>query len=371
MATILSQIEKFKEMVSLCSSSFRLTTCADNIAEIAQQYHNVTSVYSIKLFIESARTSANKGTRDSVVYAQWFLDNFNYVRELKSNFKSRIYQPLLQRYNNHNINPSNENRKTLHMIVEKAAQLMKRLDRLMDVEGEIDPSLLTIDSENLNRKGIPTQQQSLIKLVPNALMLLDELAMLATDWQAAEAKERAEHGIQAVEVHHDKQILIRELSRLTNDIDSDEKELEMESEELHSLLEREERSNRIKGENHSLEVKMNDLQDKLSEVKLQMTDTKELIQTASNNSKFRAQLQHDLAAQKKQAAELELKMKVLRYQMDIVIEDLCVELEIKPSIIRLTNCVQDHCMKLENSLELKMREKERIVQALRPISHEK
>lgn len=345
--------------------SFNLEACTDNISEISTRHCSVSTVHSIKQFIEGSRAVRDRRTRDLVVYAQWFLDTSDYIRELKSNFLSRIYQPILSSQQKRHTFSDVSKSERLSVIAENTSQLLLQLGMLFDWNENSAISEPTVDRV-LDRKGISGQERSIIRLIPSSLRVLSELAALASDWLAvtSESRERTV----TMGSHLDGKELRRELSRLTREIDNGERELELESEELHTLLEREERSNKINGENHTLEIKMNGYRDKLTEVRLQMKDTQELIDTTGNNSGFRNQLLNDLNAQRRQVVELEMKMKVLRYQMDIVVEDLCVELEIKPSLIRLTNSVQDKCMKLESSLEVKRLEKNRLEQTLRPIT---
>lgn len=364
--TEVQQIDAFKEKVKICAQDYSVTSSADKLYQILAIDPQANCILGLRSFLDHVKSTSK--TRDLLLYAKWYLDSIDYLRELRTNFKTRIYVHLDQKSGSKKRKRSPFKGATSQQLNNVSDQLMKimtRLNLLLDKEGAINVKLFSIESGNTSLSTHPMNVQALARLIPDALYKLKLSAQLATDWLTVEATRRMENQNKAVMARQPKVTLIDQLSQIDEEIKAEEIEFDHASEELQCLLEREERVSAISSESHALDIKLNSLLDKQSITEHEISSIKTLLGTADSNLEFKEKLQQDMRSRQTIHRELEHRIKVLEFQKGITIEDLCIELEIKPSWIRSANNLQDRCISLESSLEAKKLERQKLELALK------
>lgn len=331
-----------------------------------------------------------------VMYCRWYLDNLCYLKELKSQFDKRVYLPLEQnmcdsttaRRKQSVDRKSSEDCESilefkhscpdirdlydysdLTNIVGRLGYLRDRLNHLLEDEGEIDADLFSVNSV-LNHKD-DNSDDRFLRLVPDILVKLQKAATLAQQWLDIAATKDFDEGTRLTKLERVKTILGDRLANIDDEIQAKQKELSVESSDLKELRKREERSSNISNQNQSLETKINRSLEKIDRTSRQISDIEDLITTAAGNKQFNHQLTQELKKKKKEQNELNRKLRILEFEREIAAEDLCLELEIKPELIRQTSSLQDKCEHLESILETMRLEKERLVLALKPVIDDK
>ena len=327
-----------------------------------------------------------------VMYCRWYLDNLNYLKELKTQFDNRIYLPLTRNMTttdsdteNAKDNKSGQEKNKpileyrhscpditdlydytdLRNIVGRLGYLRDRLSHLLEDEGEIDVDLFSVNSalDDTDNKA----DQRFLRLVPDILVKLNNAATLAQQWLDIAATKEFDAGTRLTKLERVKTILGDRLANINNEIQSKQKELSVEAGDLKELRKREERSNSISSQHQSLEIKVNRSLEKIDRAVKQISDIEDLITTAAGNKQFTSQLNQELKKKRRELNELNQNLKILEFEREITTEDLCLELEIKPELIRLTTNLQEKCQNLESILEAMRLEKERLELALKPV----
>lgn len=368
MSTLVQEIDAFKERIRLCAQDYSTVSSAEKLERILSIDPQANCVLGLRAFIGHVKPTSK--TKELVLYIKWYLDSVTYIKELQENFKTRILRLLEQSSGSKRKKspPGDTNSKHLQTVADQLKKMMHRLSLLLDKEGPINMKLFSLESEDNSISGYPVHVQALSRLVPDSLHKLKFSAQLATDWLTVEAEKRMESQSKAVIASQPKVTLINQLSQIQYEIKVVEDEFEHVSEELQCLLEREERANAISSENQALEIKLSGLLDKRIDAEHELDDIKALLKTVGSNQAFREKLMQDMRAKRMRYYELESRIRILEYQRAITVEDLCVELEVKPSWIRSTNNLQDKCISLESSLEAKRLERQKLELALKPIS---
>ena len=345
--------------------------------------------YLLLLFSE---TGSEGHLEKHVMYCRWYLDNLNYLKELKTQFDNRVYLPLTRNMTTTDSDTENvkdyksgqektkpilEYRHScpditdlydytdLRNIVGRLDYLRDRLSHLLEDEGEIDVDLFSVNSafdENDNKAD-----QRFLRLVPDILVKLNNAATLAQQWLDIAATKEFDAGTRLTKLERVKTILGDRLANINNEIQSKQKELSVEAGDLKELRKREERSNSISSQHQSLEIKVNRSLEKIDRAVKQISDIEDLITTAAGNKQFTSQLNQELKKKRRELNELNQNLKILEFEREITTEDLCLELEIKPELIRLTTNLQEKCQNLESILEAMRLEKERLELALKPV----
>lgn len=325
------------------------------------------------------------------MYATWFLENLAYLKDLKLQFEERIYVPLSQLF--HRESPLGPRQMStlssdswsvllykdeipeiselysnvdMENVVRRLKYLKNRLDHLLEDEGEIDPALFSVTSARA-LEGLKLPNNAFIRLMPDIQQKLATAGILAEKWLEIVTSRDVDGDTLVSKLERVKTILSDRLDNLNLEIKKTSDELSIESDELQDLLVREDRSDIISSKCQTLETKVGKLNDKISQNARQISDIKELVHTAVGNKQFMGQLTGDLKKKERLQDEMMQNVKILTYEQHLVTEDLCVELEIKPSLIRITNSLQDKCEELESSLEAKEVERHQLEMALRPI----
>lgn len=328
------------------------------------------------------------------MYATWFLENLAYLKDLKDQFEERIYLPLTQIFHGNNTIGQRQlstlsgdswsallykdeipeiaelyNNGDIQNVVSRLKYLKNRLDHLLEDDSEIDPALFSVTSARA-LDGLKLPNNAFIRLMPDIQQKMATAAILAERWLDIVTSKDSSGSTFISKLERVKTMLGDRLAQLNNEIQRTSKELSVESDDLQELLDREERSEIISTKCQSLETKVMTLKEKISQNSRQISDIKELVNTAGGNKQFMGQLTTDLKKKERLQSEMTQKAKLLEFECSLTTEDLCLELEIKPSLIRITNNLQDRCEELETALEAKQVEKHQIEMALRPAKND-
>ncbi|XP_067931194.1 myosin-13-like [Watersipora subatra] len=390
------QLQQFQEKVQICSESFAVHELVDTLQAISQKTHKVIqSRYNLQAFVD--RIEGDKENADGaimekeVMYARWFLDNMGYLRDLNKQFTEKIYTPLTQLFNGENAITQRSTpawtkpswsillyQKKIPEITElyndvdmenvfiRLRYVKSRVDHLLEDEGEIDPALFSLASQKvLEGKNLPNH--SFIRLMPDVQHKLTTAGSLAERWLEIITSQDVNGRTMISKLERVKTMLGNQLDSLNHEIKTTANKLSSESDDLQDLLAHEDRATLISNKCQSLELRLSTLKKKISQNTHQIEDIEELLETSPANKQFVANLLSDLHKKRKFHDDLTRQTKIVQFELSIVREDLCVELELKPSVIRITNSVQENCEQLETSLEDKKVEKYQLEMALKPV----
>ena len=325
-----------------------------------------------------------------IMYATWFLENLAYLKDLKIQFDDRIYLPLTQLFNGESAILQRQlsslssdswsvllykdempeiadlyKNSELENVITRLRYLKNRLDYLLDDEGEIDPALFSVTSAQVV-DGLTLPNNAFIRLMPDIQQKMTTAAILAERWLEIILTKDRDGSTMVSKLERVKTMLGDRLATLNNEIVRETDELTSESDELQDILAREDRSTIISNLVHSLEAKVNKINEKIFQNANQINDIKDLLRTAAGNEQFKSNLMSDLKKKEKLHRELERAAKILQFEQTLTTEDLCIELEMKPSLIRISGSVQDKCEQLESSLEAKKNERYQLEMVLKP-----
>ncbi|KAF6023793.1 hypothetical protein EB796_017895 [Bugula neritina] len=316
------------------------------------------------------------------MYSRWFIENLQYLKSLKLQFDKAIYEPLQEKHKSifgalvessiMELKEDIEEIKELYSetnkdnVISRLKYLHERLEYLLEDEGEVDPIFFSLTSAQSLERNCQANG-SFVRLVPDILKKMNKAGLLAEQWLHVLAVESASGEQRLGKLERVKTLLSDRLTNVNGEIGKIEKELDSESGELQNLLEREDRSVLIADRAKSLEQKLNKLHERVLQTYHQITDIRDLVKTAGGNDKFTTKLMADLKKKQKLHDEMSGKLKVAKYEKKLVEEDLSLELEIKPNLIRLTNGLQEKCEQLEVALDLLYKEREKIERAIKPV----
>ena len=145
---------------------------------------------------------------------------------------------------------------------------------------------------------------------------------------------------------------IQVLDEIINEIKS---MMDMESEGLHRLLKREERASDINSQIFEMEDNIALKEDELKRMKLEQQNLKTKLRKSGRNET--EHLEKELKDKQLQLDNLLRDIQAHKYCRNVLESDLSLEMQIKPSIIRFTNSVQEKCETLETELSKHRRER--------------
>ena len=263
----------------------------------------------------------------------------------------------------------------IEKLAHRLSHLKERLSYLLDFDGKIDSAMLSQDSEravfHLKIKDQPIE--NLIRIVPDILIKFQKAAWLAFKWlekddqKTKDVNEKLDK-LTALEAQMNKR-----LHCLSNEIQLKERELELQTDNLNKLLEREERTTNLSQTAFDLEKKKTTLTEQFNKLNNERKELSEKLTDAAktNDKNTYRRLRPLYERNKLQRFALERQLATLSYHMNLADDDMQVELEIKPSVINSTNEVQDRCEELEQRIEKARKEQKVIQAALIPIVEDK
>ncbi|XP_067934080.1 chromosome partition protein Smc-like [Watersipora subatra] len=346
------------------------------------------SVYALKQYIQNLPVDADNSP--PAIYVRWYIANMAYLKSLKINFDERIYAALVTYYQKERarietLPNSKENTILSEFRAPSAASVLKfkddlpevsdlydfadvenissrlkyirqRWQLLMEDEIEITPTLFSCDSLQRVPEGCPKEIDSLLRLVPDLLVKCEKAGSLALLWLQCASSKAIDIQSKYSKLERVKSVLTEKLSGLSEEIEQEEIELEAKSTDLETLTSREERANEIMAKSRQIDYNIKQLEEK---IRKHLFRNGSLIADTSPN--------HELSADQLEVLRLEKEKELLIFEKGLLEEDLAVELEVKPNIIRFTEQIQEHCEILEQDIDNKRHEKQEVESALIPV----
>lgn len=257
----------------------------------------------------------------------------------------------------------------------RLSSLKEQLDYLIDNENIINPDLFSQDSEKpvYHLKVRNSRTYSLMRLIPDILVKFEKAAWIARHWLELDDLKTKDINEKLDKLASLETRLSTRLTMLSKNIQNHERELEKESNELHRLLKREERSSDLQMSLQNYEENLKSLEtqlEKLNKEKKELISKLEETQKSMKRSEMR-KLKTLYQKNRLQRFAIERQIGNIKFHIDLYERDLDVEMDVKKSMVLFTNDVQDHCEELEKLLERQKKEKRTIQAALIPIAKDK
>ena len=152
--------------------------------------------------------------------------------------------------------------------------------------------------------------------------------------------------------------LTTRIQELDGIIEDTQREIDNESEGLHKLVKREERASDINSKLFEMDDSIGQKEDELHNTEMELAAmTSQLQNTDENDYGERKRLDTELERSKMQVDNIKRDIEAKKYCKRLLEGDLQVEMQIKPSMIRFTNTVQEKCETLETNLSKHRRER--------------
>ncbi|KAF6025454.1 hypothetical protein EB796_016230 [Bugula neritina] len=358
----------------------------------------LTSLYQLKKFVKVSDSSL-----PTTVYINWFIDNMEYLKELKTNYDQRIYLPLAKlhqhtKMRSEKVNDNNETEKSeekepritsassvlrfkndlpdvkdlydfteVDNIASRIACLRQHWQLLLEDENEINPTLFSLKSELQLSPQCPKELTNILRLVPDILLKCSTAAALSQLWLVSANSKTFDLETKHNKLLRVKSVLTEKLSGLSEQIKSEEQELQAESTDLELLADREERPNELMSKSHQLDYTIRQLKSKVHFLQVETKKLKENIENVQTSSEKRKEVLKLIHANELQVLKLHQDIQVHVYEKSLLVEDLSIELEVKPCMIRYADQVQSKCEKLEQVIDSKRTEKQKVESALVPV----
>lgn len=402
--TMRAQITTFREKAKLCQASYSGPLAEKMITLLkGKDGKHIDTVYAMRQYIK--HLSSKSQNDPPAVYAVWYLNNLQYLKELKKNFDERIYTPLSKLYQTQQTSGglgSNSGTKLslrdstqssirapsaasvlkfkddlpevkdlydfteIDNISSRLTYLRQRWQHLLEDEREITTALFSYNSMAQLTPRCPKEIVTLLRLVPDILLKCNNAAALALQWLDCASTKTTDLHTKCNKLERVKSVLTERLTGLSDEIRSEERELEYESSDLEMLADREERANEIMSKTHQIDTKLQQIQTEIHSLTLQC-DELEIKQAEAVNSATQQNVRQDKQRLELKIQKLHQEIDLNLYQRDLLKEDLAIELEVKPCMIRYTDHVQEKCETLEQTIDKKRSEKHRVESALIPV----
>ncbi|XP_077864616.1 uncharacterized protein LOC100377020 [Saccoglossus kowalevskii] len=400
--------------------------------EVSYQNKFINSLSQLRKLVEwitSRYKNSKKRDRDGkdfemIRYFEWFFGYIQYLRELYQEFHNRIYEPLFDYFyddeddvrdddDDGKVTPGNGSRdsgignetgrldsaflqpsvtkvlvelsrefsdidfkldnKDLHNTARKLYELIKHWRQLIENDSDIDPKLYGKESleEVAEYTNIGNFRQFL-RLIPDVLLKTKKAVSLAEHWMEIDEKKLKEIDTQLGMVEEIQTRMELRVIEVLRKIQQHEGEFNVKSDELQMLLMREDRSNELNVKLSFIQGDINILQkrlDKACDEGREIIDKiEELKRTKQEDSDEYGDYTNRYDDNKRYTFELVKSIEMEEYKYRLVEEDMFVELEVKPSMVRYTNQVEEDCERIEKWLEDEKRQKRKLEHALKPLS---
>lgn len=403
------QIELFSDKVKLCQSSYSAQLAESMLSQITDRDgKHIDTVYRLRQYVKSLSAVETRQSQPAV-FAVWYLNNLQYLKELKTNFDERIYITLTKLYQVQQTEEQSimgydggtqlslRSSGSDHMgmrapsaasvlrfkddlpevkdlydfteidnVSKRLSYLRQRWQLLLEDEDEISNTLFSYNSLPQLTPRCPKQMVNLLRLVPDILLKCGNAATLAHQWLQSAGTKAIDPQTKHDKLERVKSVLTERLTGLSNDIKTGEQELEHESGDLEMLTDREERANEIMSKTHEIDTRLQQMKAEISQLGSQCRQLLQQHAAATDTC------EENQIRQEKQ--RLELRIHKLRQEVDLHLyeknlmnEDLKLELEVKPCMIRLTDHIQEKCESLEQTIDKKRSEKHQVESALLPV----
>ena len=259
-------------------------------------------------------------------------------------------------------------------VADRLSFVKEQLDYLLDEEDEIDPEIYSEESGRLvEHLDMDFGTENFIRLVPDMLVKLKKSAWLARRWLELDDQRTKDVRDKVEKLSTIEEELSTRVEILQDDINKGERKLERETDELSRLMEKEGRCDTLTFKSYSIESQIQNLKDKLDKL-ISEKDTfaerlKSIVRSRDMDGFQRLKFQYE--SNKLQRFVTSRKLATLTYQKGLMADDLDVELLVRPSVIHVSNKLQDECEYLEQSLRVKREEVVNIKRALMPVQEDR
>ncbi|XP_078572462.1 uncharacterized protein LOC144859574 [Branchiostoma floridae x Branchiostoma japonicum] len=273
------------------------------------------------------------------------------------------FPDLLEPYNN----------KELRRVALQLTRLRRRWSTLLRKDTEIDEDILDGESfSEVNMFRDSTHFQPILRLVPDVFIKARRAAGLARRWLEIDGTTSRTLQTKLEQLEEIQAALERKLGYIIHDIKRKEEKLQRGSEQVQMLLKREDRSNELTFQLYGVNKTISSLHRRLRELQVEKDYVRKHLRKRLDKES------EEYHSYKLKYIQTRLHSKVVdrelfakQYQRTILEEDMHVELECKPSIIRFADKEQEKCERLEQELEKERKEKRKIEVALAPLKSER
>ena len=366
----------------MCQASYSTKLAERMLTQMAELDSSPSSLYQLRRFSILHQNEASQCVR----YAQWFLTNLEYLRELRRNFNQRIYEPLCCYYQQEErdaATPGSASSQRSHSVLElkhdfpevkdiydysdienimsRLSYITPRWQHLLEDEGKIEPLFFSVNSESVVSESCPATLRHIARLIPDVLVKCVTAGGLARRWVCVAGTKAIDSHTRLDKLERVRTEVSGRLDGLRRDIENEEGQLERATSDLETLIGREERCSAIMSAEYAATVRAQELQGQLQTAREELQALLEAREAADPGA---------VHAKQVEIIQLEKELALHSFSRAVLTEDLSVELEIKPSIIRFANQLQDNCERLEETLDNKRTERLRLESALVPITED-
>ena len=259
-------------------------------------------------------------------------------------------------------------------VAERLSFVKEQLDYLLDEEDEVDPEIYSEESSKMiEHLEMDFGTENFIRLVPDMLVKLKKAAWLARRWLELDDRRTKDVREKVEKLSTIEEELSTRVEMLQEDISKGEKKLERETDELSRLMEKEGRYDSLTFKSYSVENQIQNLKAKLEKLCVEK-DTfasrlKSIVRSRDMAGFQKLKFQYE--SNRLQRFVTSRKLATLTYQKDLMADDLDLELLVRPSVIHVSNKLQDECEYLEQALRVKREEVVNIKRALMPVQEDR
>ncbi|XP_078703851.1 uncharacterized protein LOC144928940 [Branchiostoma floridae x Branchiostoma belcheri] len=263
--------------------------------------------------------------------------------------------------------------KELRQVALQLTRLRRRWSSLFQKDVEIEEDMLDRESgAEVNLFRDSTHFQPVLRLVPDVFIKARKAAGLARRWLEIDGTTSRTLQTKLEQIEKIQAVLERKLGYVIHSIKRKEEKLQRGSEQVQMLLKREDRSNELTFQLYGVDKTINSLQRRLRELQVEKDYVrKHLRKRADKESEEYQTYRLKYIQTRLQSKVVDRELSTKQYQRTILEEDMHVELECKPSLIRFADKEQEKCEKLEQELERDRAEKRKIEVALVPLKSER
>ncbi|XP_070565418.1 golgin subfamily A member 6-like protein 26 [Ptychodera flava] len=369
--------------------------------------------------------------KELLAYFEWFFGYIDYLRELRKSFEYRIYNPLFDYFlddeadcrksdddddedlaGDGKVTPDNQSpdsglgnesmlenafkqpsvsqvlvqlsrefsdinfkldNKDLNKTAKELHTLVKKWRGIIDSDREIDAHNYSKESlEEVAPYSNIGHFRQFLRLVPDVLFKAGRALGLAEHWMDLDDQrmQQVDKQLQLVEEIQTR-LELRVIDVLSK-LQRHQVEFNLKSDELQMLLQREDRSNELNVKMTFIQADIDSLSDKLRDAYKTKDDIISELRNLKQAKKEHTEEYRDCTDKyddnERHIKNLESRVQLEEYKYRLVEEDMFVELEVKPSIVRYTNQVEDQCERLEQYLKEEKEQRRKLERALKPLS---
>jgi hypothetical protein len=338
-------------------------------------------------------------------YFNWFLNYLQYLRDLKNNFDQMIFYPMFhfqqsemtamdeesREDNEHLRETLYKSRAILSSLGEDFRELLEmcddeesgnamngllyiggRWESLLSDKTGIDRDYFSLESEALVKHfRCDENLLNIIRLVPDIVVKGMKAEVLVKKWLSLNEKRNMDLNERLARIKKIRDGLSKRSQDMLKKIETQEAKLAKETADLDGMLKREDRWDILK-------MRLDEVDDKILHLKADlrhMAEEKEklaksLVASARKDTDEFENLKVEFEENRVRFQLVQQRLNVQLYKRSIIETDLEVELEVKPSLLRHTDHVQDRCEVIEKELEVAKTDRQALDNLLAPLKEE-